>query len=506
MRLLGYGKANAGQLGVSEKPSDHYDTPVFIEGNVWLKVKCGGYHTAALTVNGNLFVWGAGWNGQLGLPKNVQKQHVPRPISILEDGTVVSKVACGTSHTVVVTSDKKVFTWGGDSGEAALRQINFPNGVSIKSVAAGNAFTLAISSDGQVYSWGTGLDGRLGIGNTRNFRNPQKVPIPSNESEPVKVVHVAAGKAHGLALTANGQVFSWGCGTKGQLGHGNEEAALTPLLVSTLPEIKRIAVGEAHSIALTTKGVVFAWGDGENGQLGLPNVPMQNTPTVVSTLPEEVKIVRIAAGQFHTLAISEYGDVFAWGNNAFGQLGTGNTENSSGAVYLDTLPERAFAAKAAAGERHTFILVTEYNRFDTINLSKYKASLQPTHKPSPRIGGGAVITRTPPRTPPRSPTGSLKRKSVRRSVKFNLETAFSEMEGDLVALQAHSSAEKGGEGKGEGGEAAAGAEAGEEVEEEGEEEEEEYVEEEISLDGDEGNTEQVKTVVKGNRLCTCVIL
>jgi len=428
MRLLAFGKANTGQLGVNEKVPEYYDKPVFSEGNIWVKVKCGGYHTVALSVQGNLFAWGAGWNGQLGLGKNVQKQFVPRPVSIFEEVTIVSKLSCGTSHTVVITADKKVFSWGGDSGDSGLRQISIPNGVTLKSISAGNAFTLAVSTDGQVYSWGTGLDGRLGVGNTRNFRNPQKVVFPSNDSAQIKAAHVAAGKAHGLALTATGQIYSWGCNTKGQLGLGSEEDQFTPSLVSKLTGVKRIAAGESHSVALTDKGVMFAWGDGESGQLGLPNVTIQNEPAVISTLPEGVKIVRIAAGQLHTLAISEYGDVFAWGDNSCGQLGTGNTENSSSAVYLDTLPENAFAAKVAAGERHSIILVTDFNRFEKENEAKYASSLKappPPSKPSsPAIGTAAIIANSP----------AQKRKSARRSVKFNLEAAFAEMEGDLLAM------------------------------------------------------------------------
>lgn len=76
MRLLAFGKANTGQLGLGEKVQDHYDKPSFVEGNIWVKVKCGGYHTLALSgmsfpwhvlfilsfqAHGNLFVWGAGW-------------------------------------------------------------------------------------------------------------------------------------------------------------------------------------------------------------------------------------------------------------------------------------------------------------------------------------------------------------------------------------------------------------------------------------------------------------
>lgn len=65
------------------------------------------------------------------------------------------------------------------------------------------AFVIKQLDDGQLYSWGNGLDGRLGVGSTRNYRNPQKVVFPSNNGSEAKVKRVSAGKAHGLALTGN---------------------------------------------------------------------------------------------------------------------------------------------------------------------------------------------------------------------------------------------------------------------------------------------------------------
>jgi hypothetical protein len=85
-----------------------------------------------------------------------------------------------------------------------------------------------------------------------------------------------------------------------------------------------VAAGAMHSLVLTESGEVYAWGDNEFGQLGLGDMVVRLTPTKVEGLP---KVKAVAAGYDHSLVLTESGEVYAWGWNDYGQLGLGDTED-----------------------------------------------------------------------------------------------------------------------------------------------------------------------------------
>jgi len=423
MKLYSVGAGGVGQLGLADTKDQNKPTPLEM-GNRWKKVACGGYHNLAMTSQGQLCAWGSGMYGQLGLGKNVQKQLIPRPIIILENEVSISKIACGWNHTVILSKEGDVLSWGGDTGDFGLHRVGgFPKDVVIKKVAAGTSFTTAISGDGQVFAWGSGVDGRLGVGNVKNYRNPQKV----NFDIPVRVVSIALGKAHALAVTEQGHVFSWGCGSKGQLGLGDESSHMTPVSIPGLSNIRRVRAGEAHSVALSDKGLVYTWGDGEHGQLGLGNSKQELSPCHVTGLPDEVLIVGISAGQWHTMAITVYGDLFAWGNNAFGQLALGHLNSVNIPEFVDTMPERKFVIQAVGGEKHSVFLIADVNLLE----NKGKKLTAPVPAAAP----------TKPTSPPRSPLISrsspgqqAKRRSWRMSAN-SFENAFADIDKDLEAFE-----------------------------------------------------------------------
>ena len=139
-------------------------------------------------------------------------------------------------------------------------------GKRVLAVAAGWSHSLALTADGAVWSWGCGYQGRLGHGDQQSQLLPKKVETLAGQ----RVVAVSAGSSHSLALTADGAVWSWGEGIFGQLGHGDQQAQLLPKQVEALAGQRVIAVsaGYRHSLAITADGAVFTWGKGEDGCLG----------------------------------------------------------------------------------------------------------------------------------------------------------------------------------------------------------------------------------------------
>jgi alpha-tubulin suppressor-like RCC1 family protein len=228
-----------------------------------------------------------------------------------------------------------------------------PAGVHFRTVAGGGAHSLGLSTTGQVYSWGADFSGQLGLGSTGGYPTPQAVGVPGG---PVSAV--AAGSVHSLALTASGQIYAWGANLFGQLGNGTASDAHAPVLVAAPSGVTftAIAAGGDHSLALSSTGQVYAWGANFSGQLGTGTTRASSTP-VVSVAPAGVTFTAIAAGTSHNLALSTTGQIYAWGFNASGQLGNG-TNASSLTMTPVSMPGGATATGIATGGSHSLALTT----------------------------------------------------------------------------------------------------------------------------------------------------
>jgi alpha-tubulin suppressor-like RCC1 family protein len=168
-------------------------------------------------------------------------------------------------------------------------------------------------------AWGGNWSGQLGDGTSGT---------DANSNTPVQVQNlgglrdIAGGGGHSLALKTDCTVFAWGYNGQGQLGDGTSGTdRTTPVQVQNLSGVKAIAAGQNHSLALKEDGTVFAWGHNLYGQAG------DGTSGTDRTTPVQVQnlsgVKAIAAGGSHSLALKTDGTVFAWGHNAFGQLGNG---------------------------------------------------------------------------------------------------------------------------------------------------------------------------------------
>ncbi|XP_014643409.1 PREDICTED: probable E3 ubiquitin-protein ligase HERC6 [Ceratotherium simum simum] len=156
---------------------------------------------------------------------------------------------------------------------------------------------------------------------TPHSENLRLEPVPALET--LQVALVSCGKEHSVAVCHKGRAFAWGAGSEGQLGIGEfKEINFTPKKIKTLTDIKIIQVscGDYHSLALSEDGQVFSWGKNSHGQLGLGmKFPSQNSPQRVTSL-EGIPLAQVAAGGAHSFALSLCGTSFGWGSNSAGQL------------------------------------------------------------------------------------------------------------------------------------------------------------------------------------------
>ncbi|GIY42321.1 e3 ubiquitin-protein ligase HERC2, partial [Caerostris extrusa] len=150
-----------------------------------------------------------------------------------------------------------------------------------------------------VYSWGDGDFGKLGRGGSEGCRVPENIESLNG----LGVIHVECGAQFSLALTSSGQVWTWGKGDYFRLGHGEEGHIRKPHLVEALrgKKIIHVAVGALHCLAVAENGQVYAWGDNDHGQQGNGTTTVNRKPTLVQGL-EDVKVARVACGSSHSIA------------------------------------------------------------------------------------------------------------------------------------------------------------------------------------------------------------
>ena len=212
-------------------------------------------------------------------------------------------------------------------------------------VSAGQSHTLAISSTGAVFACGQNANGQLGSGNlTRSFI-PVRVALPQG----VVITSVASGWRTNLAVTSTGSLYAWGMNQYGQVGDGSNSDRTTPVSVH-LPigvTVTAVAVGQYHSLAVTSTGAVYAWGYNGFGQLGNGTTAPSAIPVLVP-LPAGVIATAVGAGDNHSLVVTSTGSVYTFGKNSFGQLGNGGTAQSTVPVQV-TLPSGVAVSQVAAG-------------------------------------------------------------------------------------------------------------------------------------------------------------
>lgn len=297
---MAWGYNAFGQLG--DGSLNNSASPVKVSGLVGAKgVAIGADHSLAFFNNSTVRAWGYNGFGQLG-NGSTTFSNVPVPVKIQIDSASSSSI----------------------------------NLTGVTAVAAGGFHSLALKNDGTVWSWGENTNGQLGNGANANATIAQ--PVSTGQTGVASINRIAAGGSHSLALDVNGHVWAWGYNGYGQLGNNSTTDSNLPVQVlsqdgkTPLSNIIAIAAGGAFSVAVDNTGAVWAWGYNGFGQLGDETLVNKSLPVKVTGITAPV--VAITAGLDHVLALDGNGAVWAWGYNGLGQLGNNTTINSSAPVKL----------------------------------------------------------------------------------------------------------------------------------------------------------------------------
>ena len=298
-------------------------------------IAAGWHHTCITTSTGDVKCWGNNEYGQLGNGNNTSST-TPVDVNNLEG---VVKISTGNKHTCAVTSEGGVKCWGdgsyGKLGNGNYFDSNVPVDVwnlnsRVVAIAAGGNHACVLMETGGVKCWGDNSYGPLGDGTTfTKSATPKDVNGLTSG-----VVAIAAGLWHTCALMETGGMKCWGYNGNGQIGNGTGTVFITtPVNVSSLTSgVVAIAAGDRHTCALMETGEIKCWGDNNYGQNGDGTYTNSNIPVNVAELSGGV--ITISAGGSHTCVLTINDGVKCWGANGYGQLGdeTHTTHNTPSSV------------------------------------------------------------------------------------------------------------------------------------------------------------------------------
>mmetsp|Transcript_50073 Transcript_50073/g.160252 ORF Transcript_50073/g.160252 Transcript_50073/m.160252 type:complete len:506 (-) Transcript_50073:46-1563(-) len=383
-RVFVWGCSHNGELGlgdVATRTAPHVLPPP--NSNPFVALAVGPNHVLATNKRGELWGWGKNTRGQLGLSYTTKTELKAQLISSAASTDVVAVAGGGFAyeyqgHAMALTASGKVFSWGwnafGQLGLGTLSQgsatpsrvfaLEFP--VTVLGMAAGQYNTAVITERKKVpglYTWGPNYHGQLG----QKFLElgPLLEPARVEALRGTTLVDVQMGYSHVMALTEDGQLYVWGSNSQGQLGTGDgkERSKPTPVSAFRGAKIHSIAAGQQVSYAVTEHGDVYAWGYNGNFELGLGEGVNRNAPQLVKGLAGK-NVSHVSAGGYHALAVTHGGALYAWGLNTYGQLGVGHkkTVKSPAAVELPRAVApvhrtRPAMATVSAGTWHTVAIL-----------------------------------------------------------------------------------------------------------------------------------------------------
>lgn len=321
------GSNDFGQLGYERKTNSF--TRISGLQHKIRDINCGAYHSGAITQNGKVYMWGCNTNGQLG------RTSEDTSVALLNfpHGTVV-QISLGVEHSVALTESSDVYVWGSNAhGQLGLgfvsqasvttpTRIDCLGGLPVRQLVAGGYHNLLLTPSGSIYVWGSDSHGQLGLSDGHERMEVDEMPAGTSRrvscsscasagyaaSAPhisvptliksmrkLRVTYVACGESHSVLLTQSGQLFTFGSGRFGQLGHGDNKQS-GPKLVSSLSgrKVLQVACGCNHTLvtvhsngnqdapsAMSTPEL-FAFGAGSEGQLGIGDLHRRLQPTIIS--------------------------------------------------------------------------------------------------------------------------------------------------------------------------------------------------------------------------------
>ena len=309
--------------------------------DTYVQVSVGDGSACGLTDAGDAYCWGLNDYGQLGKGDTLGTD---QPAAVLAGANAAgswSSIDFGAEHVCGVAPDDSAYCWGNGSfgrlgdgtGSDRASPVRVADGENAsgawKQISAGGYITCGIGGDASAYCWGSGSNGSLGNGGAGNAASPVRVlggPY----------VSVSAGVEHACAVTADFTLACWGLNASGQLGDGTTSNSLAPVAVrlSSGESAWSVEAGDVHTCAVLSDMRLRCWGDNTYGQLGTGNAGgFEASPAFVGW----DQWISLSVGSLTTCAVRRDDErAFCWGYNGSGQVGDGTLDDRSTPTDVST--------------------------------------------------------------------------------------------------------------------------------------------------------------------------
>jgi alpha-tubulin suppressor-like RCC1 family protein len=352
-----WGNNSVGQLGNGTTATSA--TPIRVAGGLtFSSVSTNDWYTCGVTIAGAAYCWGR--SDLLGVgrdsatlsactPTAYQYVYIcstPVPVA---GGLTFASVSTGYGHACGVTTGGAAYCWGGDwdMGELGATwpldpstPVAVSGGLSFATVSAGGYQSCGVTTTGAAYCWGANFSGDLGIGTTTG---PEQCATTDQGGQPITVncsripvavsggltfVTLSTGGAYACGVTPASAVYCWGGNPAGELGNGTTVSSATPVPVAGGLTVASVSTSTAnHTCGVTPTHSAYCWGRNDTGQLGDGSAPVSHaTPAAVVG---GLSFSAVSAGEFHTCGVTMSGTLYCWGENYYGELGTGTTTSSN---------------------------------------------------------------------------------------------------------------------------------------------------------------------------------
>ncbi|KAL8206719.1 UNVERIFIED_CONTAM: hypothetical protein K2H54_021411, partial [Gekko kuhli] len=331
------------------------------------QISCKRGCLAVVKTDGTVVVWDCAEKG--GGRSHARK---PRHIKLKKNARVDS-LDCETSHLLILSSEGKLSEHSLDfqNVKSQPRLLTELGGKRIVQLACGDHHSMALSKGGELFTWGQNEYGQLGVGREMSSaREPQLVQA----LEGIPLAKIAAGGSHSMAVSLSGSVYSWGKNAFGQLGLGHTEDRYSPTYVDALEHKKTVFIscGGEHTAVLSKEGLVCTFGAGCYGQLGHNSTRNELYPRFVAEL-FGARVSEVACGRWHTLVyVPDLGEVYSFGSGSEGQLGNGSKCDQLIPLPVNFTKREGSASeeqiKVIAGDNQSIVIsLKEKNSYASLN-------------------------------------------------------------------------------------------------------------------------------------------
>jgi alpha-tubulin suppressor-like RCC1 family protein len=319
----------------------YYSSPVLVQSGSWTQVVLSGSNLFSISTDGTLWSRGLNTNGQLGVGDVISRSS---PVQI--GAGTWSKISTGGTHALAITSTGELYSWGNNAGGklglgnliARSSPVQVGAGTWLDVIATSD-YSFAIDTSSQLYSWGSGAFGLLGLGDEISRSSPVQVTTDTlTLNAPVQIFNNVAeasiGESHAALISLSGDLRAWGNNQFGQIGDNTRVDKTSPTAPNTLiTNWSKVSVGKKHTIAISEGGALYGWGNNEFNQVVVTNIQTDNKLFSWRQIEQPWQIWGVGET---TIGIRADGSLWVWGSNGNGRLGLNDSVNRSYPTQLGT--------------------------------------------------------------------------------------------------------------------------------------------------------------------------